>query len=54
MIDYGSREQKSYRFRHPLVNEHRHASYDDFRRIGSGFRNNTFKRKVSEALLSNE
>ena len=52
--DYGGRDQKSYLFRNAVVNEHRHASYDDFKIIGSGFRNNTFKRKVAEALLIKE
>ena len=54
IIDQGGRDQKSYLFRHAVVNEHRNASYDDFKLIGSGFRNNTFKRKVAEALLIKE
>ena len=41
-------------FRHAVVNEHRNASYDDFKIIGSGFRNNTFIRKVAKALLIKE
>ena len=35
-------------------NYHRNASYDDFEIIGSGFRNNTFKRKVAEARFVNK
>ena len=54
IIDHGSRDQKSHLFRHGVVNEYRNASYDDFKIIGSGFRNNTFKRKVAEALLIKE
>ena len=37
-----------------VVNEHRNANYDGFKIIGSGFRNNAFKRKVDEALLIKE
>ena len=51
IIDHGSRDQKSHLFRYAVVNDHRNASYDDFKIIGNGFRNNTFKRKVAEALL---
>ena len=46
--------KKSHHFKHVAVNNHRNASYDDFKIIGSGFRNNTFKRKVAEALLTKE
>ena len=52
--DHGGRDQKSYLFRHAVVNEHRNANHDDFKIIESGFRNNTFKRKVTEALLIKE
>ena len=52
--DNGGRDQKSYLFRHAVVNEHRNANHDDFKIIESGFRNNTFKRKVTEALLIKE
>ena len=54
IIDHGSRDQKSHLFRHAVVNEHRNASYDDCKIIGSGFRNKTFKRKVAGALLIKE
>ena len=47
-------DQISYLCRHVVVNEHHNASYDDFKIIGSGFRNNMFKRKVAEALLIKE
>ena len=53
-MDHGGRDQKSHLFRHAVVNNHLHASYDDFKIIGSGFRNNTFKRKVAEALSMKE
>ena len=51
IIDHDGRDQKSHPFRHAVVNHHRNASYDDFKIIGGGFRNNAFKRKVAEALL---
>ena len=53
IIDHGGRDLKSNLFRHAVVNEHCNASYDDFKIIGSGFKNNTFKRKVAKALLVN-
>ena len=47
IIDYGGRDKKSHLFfRHAVVNEHRNASYDDFKIIRSGFRNNAFKKRL--------
>ena len=54
ITDHSRTGQKSHLFRHAIVNEHRNASYDDFKIIESGFRSNTFKRKVAEALLINQ
>ena len=54
IIDHDGRDQKSHLVRHAVVNEHRNDSYDDFKIIGTGFRNNAFKRKVAEALLIKE
>ena len=54
IIDHGGGDKKSHLFRYAVVNEHRNASYDDFKIIGSGSRNKTFKRKVAEALLIKE
>ena len=45
IIDHGSRDKKSHLLQHAVVNEHRDASYDDFKIIGSGFRNNTLKER---------
>ena len=42
IMDHGGRDQKSYLFKHAVVNEHRNASYDDFKIIGNGFGNNAF------------
>ena len=54
IIDHGGRDQKLHLIRHAVVNDHRNASFDDFKIIGSGFRNNVCKRKFAEALLSKE
>ena len=54
IIAHGGRDQSPHLFGHTVVNEHRNASYNDFKIIGSGFRNYTFKRKVAEAQLINE
>ena len=54
IIDHGGWDKKSHLFQHAVVNEHRDASYDDFKIVGSGFRNNTFKWKVAKALLVKE
>ena len=54
IIGHGGRDKKSHLFQHAVVNEHRSASYGDFKIIGNGFRNNTFKRKFAEAILIKE
>ena len=51
IIDHSGRDKKSRLFRDAVVNDHRNASYDDFKVIGRGFRNNAFIRNVAEALL---
>ena len=48
--DHGDRDTTSHIFRHAVVNDPRNASYNDFGIIESGFRNNAFTRKVTEAL----
>ena len=50
-MDHGGRDQKTYLFTHAIVKEHRSDSYNDFKIIGSGFRNITFKRNVAENML---
>ena len=54
IIDHGGRDQKSHLFTHAVVKEHRSDSYNDFKIIGSGFRNITFKRNVAENMLMKE
>ena len=51
---HSDRNEKCNLFRHAVVNDHRNASYDDFKIIGSRFRNNTFERKFAKALLIKE
>ena len=53
IIDHCARDQKSHLFRYAEVNDHRNASYDDSKIIGSGFRNSTFKRKFAEGIMTN-
>ena len=54
IIDHGGRDQKSHLLKQAVVNNHQNSSYVDFKIIKSGFRNNTFKRRVAEALLIKE
>ena len=54
IMDHGGRDQKTYLFTHAIVKEHRSDSYNDFKIIGSGFRNITFKRNVAENMLMKE
>ena len=42
LIDHGGGDQNFHLFIHAVVNDHHNASYDDFKIIGSDFRNNTF------------
>ena len=51
---HSDRNEKCNLFRHAVVNDHRNASYDDFKIIGSRFSNNTFERKFAKALLIKE
>ena len=51
IIDDGGSDQNSHLFRHAVVNGHCNASCDDFKIIGSSFRNHTIKRKFAEAPL---
>ena len=50
-IDRNGRDQKPHIFKHSSENCHQHFDTNNFKIIGNGFKNNSFKRKVSEALL---
>ena len=49
IIDHNGRDQKSHIYKRSSEKLHFHTN--SFKIIGNGFKNNTFKRKVSEALL---
>ena len=51
---HNSKDNISYFFKHAVVHDHRNASYDVFKIVGSGFRKNTFKRKFADAILIKE
>jgi len=51
ILDHAERGNKSHVAKHSIDLNHDPPSYDDFQIIGSGYRSNTYKRKLSEALL---
>ena len=51
IIDHKGRGQKSHIFKHSSENCHQHFHTNSFKIIGNGFKNSSFKRKFSEALL---
>ena len=46
IIDHGDGDQKSHLFRHAVVNDHRNASHEDLKIIGSGFRTTRLKERL--------
>ena len=51
--DHSGRDKNSHISKHQVEKEHPCPQYKDFKVISSGFRNNTKKRKLSEALWIN-
>ena len=51
IIDHNGRDQKSHIFKHSSEKCCQHFHTNSFKIIGNGFKNNSFNRKVSEALL---
>ena len=51
IIDHNGRDQKSHIFKHNSEKCCQHFHTNSFKIIGNGFKNNSFKRKVSEALI---
>ena len=49
--DHGGRETKSHVLKHSSEKEHVEVKQEDFKIIGSNFKNNRLKRKIAEALL---
>ena len=50
MLDHSGRGKNSDILKHQIEKEHPSPQYENFKVISSGFRNNTKKRKLSEAL----
>ena len=49
--DHGGRDTKSHVLKHSSEKEHVEVTQEDFKIIGSHFKNNRLKRKIAEALL---
>ena len=49
--DHGGRDTKSHVLKDSSEKEHVEVTQEDFKIIGSHFKNNRFKRKIAEALL---
>ena len=48
--DHGGRDTKSHVLRHSSEKEHVEVTQEDFKVIGSHFKNNRIKKKIAEAL----
>ena len=53
MLDHSERDENSHILKQQIEKEHPCRQHDNFKVIASGFRNNTKKRKLSEALWIN-
>ena len=53
MLDHSGTGKNSDILKHQIEKEHPSPQYENFKVISSGFRNNTKKRKLSEALWIN-
>ena len=53
VLDHSGRDTNSHILKHQIEKEHPYPQYENFKVISSGFRNNTKKRKLSEALWIN-
>ena len=51
IIDHNFRDQKSYIFTHSSEKCYQNLHTNSFKINGNGFKNNSLKRKVSEAVL---
>ena len=52
--DHGGRDTKSHVFKNSNEKEHVEVTQEDFKIIGSNFKNNRLKRKIAEALLTKQ
>ena len=53
LLDHSGRDKNSHILKHQIEKEHPCPQYKNFKVISSGFRNNTEKRNLSEALWIN-
>ena len=53
-IDHAGRDSNSYVYKHCIKTGHRSQDINDFKIIGSKFRKNVFKRKITEVLLTKQ
>ena len=53
VLDHSSRDKNSHILKHQIEKEHPYPQCKNFKVISSGFRNNTEKRNLSEALWIN-
>ena len=51
--DHNGRDKHSHLFKHACNEHHKHIDLDNKKIIESGYHNNGFKRKISEALFLN-
>ena len=51
-VDHCGKEKQSHLLRHALNNNHKTVDLKDFKIIDSGYNNNRFQRKISEALFT--
>ena len=54
IIDHNGRDRKSHFFRHSVKHNHKNVERQDFKILGKGYRNNSMKQKISEALYCRE
>ena len=51
MKDHNGRDRNSHLFKYSVESRHDPVLNNDFRIIGKGYRNNTSRRKIAEALF---
>ena len=52
--NHSGKDSKSHMLKHPLENNRKSASFEDFCVLQNGYTNSKFKRKISEALFIKE
>ena len=51
VLDHNGRDAKSHLVKDAIEKCHKYPKIEDFKVIGKGYRNSTFKREVAESLL---